>query len=258
MAHAVTNQGQFARRQRDDHHRGRHPHGDRLAGKLSGKVALIAGGDSGIGRAVAIAFAGAGADVAIIYLNDHRRAEEARQAILQQNVRCDLLAGEVASEGFCRNAVKRVMAARGHLDVLVNNPAERGGGTFGTNLLGMFCLTRAAIPYLSLGGVIINTTAVTAWRDDAHLIDDVATTGRIISFTRSIARTLVDRRIRVNAVTPGSAGLLPIRAGFRSAAQAPTATAFDVIAPSYVLLAGQSGPFMTGQVVHSEVGETAA
>ncbi len=240
MAHAVTNRGQVARRQRGLPDQGRQPRNDRPARKLKGKVALIAGGDSGIGRAVAMAFAKAGADIAIIYLNDHRRAEETRQTILQENIRCNLLAGDVASEEFCRNAVKRVIAALGRLDILVNNAAEQGDPIFRTNLLGMFCLTKAAMPHLPAGGAIINTTAVTAWRDSAHLIDDAATTGRIVSFTRSIARALIDRRIRVNAVTVGSASPL------------------EEIAPSYVFLAAQDGPFMTGQALHAKAGEAAA
>ena len=264
MAHAVTNRGQFARHQ--DQARQSRP----STGRLRGKVAAITGGDSGIGRAVAIAFAKAGADIAIIYLNGHRSAEETRQAILQENVRCSLVAGNVASEGFCRNAVKRIIAALGRLDILVNNAAEQhpradqqeiahdqNDWTLRTNLLGMFRLTRAAMPHLRAGGAIINTTAVTAWRDNAHLIDDAATAGTIVSFTRSVARTLIDRRIRVNAVTPGSVATSPIRAGvhFSRREQAP---ALDEIASSYIFLATQDGSFMTGQVLHASAAETAA
>jgi NAD(P)-dependent dehydrogenase (short-subunit alcohol dehydrogenase family) len=169
----------------------------RARGKLAGKVALVTSGDSGIGRSVAIAFANEGADVAIIYLNEHRAAEDARQRILQENGRCVLIAGNVAREDFCRNAVKRTLAAFKRLDILVNNTAERhpgpdprkiageeSGRSLRTNLLGMFYLTKAATPYLPAGGGIINTAAVTAWSDGAHLIDDPATTGTIVSFTR--------------------------------------------------------------------------
>ncbi len=224
----------------------------RASGKLSGKVALVTAGDSGIGRSVAIAFAKEGADVAIIYLNEHRDAEDTRQQILRENRRCVLIAGNVAREDFCRNAVKRTIAAFKHLDILVNNTAEQPGPdprkiggrqrdrSLRTNLLGMFCLTKAATPHLPAGGVIINTTAVTAWPDSANLIDDAATTATIVSFTRSIARALTDRRVRVNAVTPGSAPLL------------------EEIAPSYVFLATQDGPFMTDQVLHARTGEAAA
>ncbi len=234
-------------------------------------MAVITGGDSGIGRAVAMAFAKAGADIAIIYLNDHRSAEETRQTILQENVRCNLLAGDVANEEFCRNAVKRIMAALGRLDILVNNAAEQhpradqqdiaheqSDRTFRTNLLGMFCLTKSAMPHLPAGGSIINTTAVTAWRDNANLIDDAATTGTIVSFSRSVARALIDHRIRVNAVTPGSVGTPPIRAGVRSNRRREQAPALDEIASSYVFLATQDGSFMTGQVLHARAAETAA
>jgi NAD(P)-dependent dehydrogenase (short-subunit alcohol dehydrogenase family) len=233
-------------------------------------VAAITGGDSGIGRAVAIAFAKAGADIAIIYLNGHRSAEEARQAILQENVRCSLVAGNVASEGFCCNAVKRIIAALGRLDILVNNMAEqhpradqletahdRSDWTLRTNLLGMFRLTSAAMPHLRAGGAIINTTAVTAWRDNACLIDDAATAGTIVSFTRSVARTLIDRRIRVNAVTPGSVATSPIRTGVHSSRREQT-PALDEIASSYISLAAQGDSLMTGQVLHARAAETAA
>ncbi len=234
-------------------------------------MAVITGGDSGIGRAVAIAFAKAGADIAIIYLNDHRSAEATRQTILQENVRCNLLAGDVANEVFCRNALKRIMAAFGRLDILVNNAAEQHfraelqgiareqrERTFRTNLRGMFCLTKATMPHLPPGGAIINTTAVTALRDSAHLIDDAATTGSIVSFTQSIARALIDRRIRVNAVTPGSAGTPPIRAGVHSSRRREQAPALDEIASSYVFLATQDDSFTTGQVLHARAAETAA
>ena len=225
----------------------------RARGKLAGKVALVTSGDSGIGRSVAIAFAKEGADVAIVYLNEHRAAEDTRQRILRENGRCVLIAGNVAREDFCRNAVKRTLAAFERLDILVNNTAEQQPGpdprkiageererSLRTNLLGMFYLTKAAMPYLPAGGAIINTTAVTAWRDSTHLIDDAATTGTIVSFTRSIARALIDRRIRVNTVTPGSA------------------PALEEFAPSYAFLAAQDGSFVTGQALHAKASEAAA
>jgi NAD(P)-dependent dehydrogenase (short-subunit alcohol dehydrogenase family) len=224
----------------------------RARGRLSGKVALVTSGHSGIGRSVAIAFAKAGADVAIIYLNEHREAEDTRQRILRESRRCILIAGNVAKEDFCRYAVKRTIAAFKHLDILVNNTAEQVGPasqeirsdqrdrSLRTNLLGMFRMTRAAMPYLASGGTIINTTAVTAWRDNAQLIDDAATTETIASFTRSIARALIYRRICVNAVTAASTSSL------------------DDITPSYVLLAARDGPFITGQALHAKAGEAAA
>lgn len=227
------------------------PRNGRARRKLAGKTALIAAGDSGIGCAVALAFAREGAQVAIVYLNEHRKAEEVRQRILRENVRCILIAGDVARDGFCRNAVKRTIAAFKRLDILVNNATEQQPGLdsrtpdqrdrfLRANLLGMFGLTKAAMPHLCVGGAIINTTAVTAWRDSAGLIDDAATTGTIVSFTRSIARVLLDRRIRVNAVTPGSASTL------------------EQTAATYLFLAAQDGPFMTGQLLHGGTGEAAA
>src|SRR6266850_938624 len=281
MAHAVTNRGQFGQRQRARRDQERQPQpqtrmapspqagpfSDCPTGKLTGKVALVAGGDSGIGRAVAIAFAREGADIAVVYLNEHRGAEETRRAVLRENARCILVAEDTASEAQCRRAIKRIIAAFGRLDILVNNAAEQQPQgqqdvaaeprerTLRTNLLGMFCLTKAAMPHLPAGGAIINTTAVTAWRDSAYLIDDDATTATIVSFTRSLAEALIDRRIRANAVTPGPAGAPPIRASFRSGSRWECAPALGEIAPGYVSLARQDGSFMTGQVLRVRAGE---
>jgi NAD(P)-dependent dehydrogenase (short-subunit alcohol dehydrogenase family) len=207
------------------------------------------------------AFAKEGADIAIVYLNEHREAEDTRQAILRENVRCLLVAGDAANEESCRGAVKRIIAAFGRLDILVNNAAEQPPQAdlreaarehreraFRTNLLGMFHLTKAATPHLSAGGTIINTTAVTASRGNAHLIDDPMTTATIVSFTRSIAQALVGRRIRANAVTPGAS----VRSGWSRAG------ALDEIARSYVFLAAQGSSFMTGQVLHAETGDLTA
>jgi len=246
MVQAVINRGQTLQRP---------PAGAQRPRQLEGKTAAVLAGDSGIGRAVAIAFAKAGANVAIIYLNDHRSAEETRQAILRHNVRCVLVAGDAATEGFCRNAVKRILRALGRLDILVNNATEqrRNAGEsepLETDLLGIFYLTKAAIPHLAARGVVINTTAVTAWHDHAHLIDDTATTGTIVSFTRSVARTLTDRGIRVNAVTPGI-----LRTAGPRREQAP---ALDGLAPSYLLLAAGDGSIRTGQVLHVKAQKTAA
>ena len=289
MAYAVTNRGHFGQRRWARRDRERQPQPQRPmapspqagpvsdcpAGKLTGKVALIAGGDSGIGRAVAIAFAREGADIAIVYLNEHRGAEETRRAIQRENVRCILVAEDTASEGRCRRAIKRIIAAFGRLDILVNNAAEqqpqgqpsrdprdvapeRREQTLRTNLLDMFYLTAAAMPHLRAGGAIINTTAVTAWRDSAYLIDDDATTATIASFTRSLAEALIARGIRANAVTPGPVGAPPIRGTFRSGSRWEYAPAFGKIAPGYVSLAAENDLFMTGQVVHAKAGETVA
>ena len=285
MAHAVTNRGHFGQRRwaRRDQERQPQPQtrmapppqagpfSDCPAGKLTGKVALIAGGDSGIGRAVAIAFAREGADIAVVYLNEHRGAEETRRAILRENARCILVAEDTASEARCHRVIKRITAAFGRLDILVNNAAEQPplADPLGvapeprermlrTNLLGMFYLTKAAMPHLPAGGAIINTTAVTAWRDSAYLIDDDATTATIVSFTRSLAEALIDRGIRANAVTPGPAGAPPIRAGFRSGSRWGFAPALEEIAPGYISLAAENGSSMTGQVLRVRARETVA
>jgi NAD(P)-dependent dehydrogenase (short-subunit alcohol dehydrogenase family) len=285
MAHAVTNRGQIARRHRPAQDQGRplrlqtrtspslraDARQGPTAGRLRGKAALIVGGDGGIARAVAIAFAREGADIAILYLNEHRAAENTRQTILQANVRCILVAGDVTREGSCRSAVKRVIAAFGRLDILVNNAAEQRPHvdhreiahvqrvpTARTNLFGMFSLTKAALPHLPAGGAIINTTAVTAWHDSAHLIDDPETTGTIVSFTRSVAQALGARRIRVNAVTPGPAATPMIGARLPSGSRRGDTPVFGAIAPTYVFLAGGDGSFMTGQVLRAEAAEPVA
>jgi len=280
MAHAVTNRGQFARRQLPSQDQDRpsrlqtrtspslraDARTARTTGRLRGKAALIVGGDDGIGRAIAIAFAREGADIAIIYLNEHRKAENTRQAILKANVRCILVAGDVTRETSCRTTVKRVIAAFGRLDILVNNAAEQqpqvDHGKIArvqrvpierTNLLGMLRLTQAALPHVPAGGAIINTTAVTAWHDGAHLIDDPETAQTIVAFTRSVAGTLGARRIRVNAVTPGPAATPTAPA--RSRSDTPV---LGEITPAYVFLAGGSGSFLTGQVLRAAAAEPAA
>ena len=184
--------------------------------KLAGKMALISGGDSGIGRAVAFAFANEGADVTILYLNEHQDAKETVQAVEMVGRRALAIAGDVGSEAFCKRAITRVMKEFGRLDIVVNNAGEQHPQdriekitgrqlerTFRTNIFSFFYLTKAALPHLKKGGTIINTTSVTAYRGSASLIDYSSTKGAIVSFTRSLAHSLVKRGIRVNAVAPG-------------------------------------------------------
>jgi NAD(P)-dependent dehydrogenase (short-subunit alcohol dehydrogenase family) len=173
------------------------------AEKLQDKVALITGGDSGIGRAVAIAFAKEGARLAIVYLNEHKDAKETRRLIEEQGGQCILIAGDIGDEKFCRRAVQQTVKEFGRLDILVNNAAEQHPQdsiekiterqltkTFRTNIFSMFFLAKAAMKYLKPGGVIINTTSVTAYKGSGHLLDYSATKGAITAFTRSLSQAL--------------------------------------------------------------------
>ncbi|MEA2666138.1 MAG: hypothetical protein QOI11_3082, partial [Candidatus Eremiobacteraeota bacterium] len=184
----------------------------RPAGHLIGRSALITGGDSGIGRAVALAFALEGADVAIAYLDEHDDANETKRQIEAEGRRALLLAGDIGDEAFCRDAVARTVAELGRLDVLVNNAGEQHPQesiadisaaqlerTFRTNIFAMFYLVKAALPHLRPGAAIVNTTSVTAYKGSPQLLDYSATKGAIVAFTRSLALQLVERGIRVNA-----------------------------------------------------------
>jgi NAD(P)-dependent dehydrogenase (short-subunit alcohol dehydrogenase family) len=186
------------------------------SGKLNGMTALITGGDSGIGRAVAVLYAREGADVAIVYLNAHEDAEETKRHVEKEGHRCLLIPGDVKDSKFCGDAVQRTVAEFNHLDILVNNAAfqlhahsledvtdERLEETFRTNIFGYFYMARAAIPHLKEGSSIINTGSVVGLRGSAQLLDYAATKGAIHAFTMSLASNLVEKGIRVNAVAPG-------------------------------------------------------
>lgn len=248
----------------------------RACGRLEGKVALITGGDSGIGRAVAILFAKEGADVSVVYLNEHEDALETKRRIEEEGRRCVVVDGDVGDERFCALAVERTIAELGRLDVLVNNAAEQHpqesiesiteeqlDRTFRTNIFSFFHLTKAALPHLAAGSTIVNTTSVTAYRGSAHLLDYSATKGAIVAFTRSLAQSLGDRKIRVNAVAPGPVWtpLIPSTfppdkvASFGSDVPMGRAAEPAEIAPSYVFLACQDSAYMTGQVLHPNGGE---
>lgn len=188
----------------------------RGSGKLQDKVAVITVGDSGIGRAVAIAFAKEGADVAIIYKDETKDAATTCQEVEQQGRRYVSIAGDVGDENFCRRAVQQVVQQLGKLDVLVNNAGEQHPQqsledisaqqleqTFRTNIFGYFFMAKAALPHLPEGGAIVNTASVTAYQGAPELIDYSATKGAIVAFTRSLSQNLVKRKIRVNTVAPG-------------------------------------------------------
>jgi NAD(P)-dependent dehydrogenase (short-subunit alcohol dehydrogenase family) len=248
----------------------------RGAGRLAGKVALVSGGDSGIGRAVAIGFAKEGADLAILYLDEHDDARATRALVEQQGRRCMTLAGDIGDPTFCRDAVAAVIETLGRLDVVVNNAAEQHPQdrlediapdqlerTFRTNVFGMFHLSTASLPYLGAGAAIVNTTSVTAYRGSPHLIDYAATKGAIVAFTRSLAGNLKPRRIRVNAVAPGPVWTPLIPAsfpadhveGFGEQTFLGRPLEPDEIAPSYIFLASDDAIGMTGQVLHPNGGE---
>ncbi|HEX5079147.1 MAG TPA: SDR family oxidoreductase [Geminicoccaceae bacterium] len=248
----------------------------RGAGRLDGRAALISGGDSGIGRAVAIGFAKEGADVAILYLEEHDDAETTRALIEQEGRRCLALAGDVGDEAFCREAVRKAVDAFGRLDILVNNAAEQHPQerledisaaqlerTFRTNIFAMFHLAKACLPHLQEGSAIVNSTSVTAYRGSAHLIDYASTKGAIVSFTRSLAGRLKERKIRVNAVAPGPVWTPLIPAsfpaekveGFGQQTYLGRPLEPDEIAPCYIFLASDDTIAMTGQVLHPNGGE---
>ena len=250
--------------------------GYRGSEKLKDKVALISGGDSGIGRAVAVHFAREGADIGILFLEEDQDADKTKQLVEQEGRRCLLLRGDVRQEGFCREAVKKVADELGSLDILVNNAgqqypkeevseisAEQFRHTFEVNIFGYFYLTQAALQVMPEGGRIINTTSVTAFRGSGHLIDYASTKGAIVAFTRSLAQPLAKRKILVNGVAPGPIWTPLIPASFK--AEKVRTFGKNVllerpgqpseVAPAYVLLASADGSFITGQIIHVNGGE---
>lgn len=243
----------------------------KAAGKLEGKVAIITGGDSGIGRSVAVLYAREGADVAILYLDQHQDAEETRTVVEQYGRRCLTFAGDVADRDVCRKVINETLAAFGKLDILVNNAAEQHPQeklediseeqwekTFRTNIFGMFQMTKAALPHLGKGASIINTTSVTAYKGSPQLLDYSATKGAITAFTRSLSMNLAERGIRVNGVAPGPiwTPLIPSTFDADEVAEFGSNTPMkrpgqpDEVAPAYVYLASSDAAYVSGQVIH--------
>jgi NAD(P)-dependent dehydrogenase (short-subunit alcohol dehydrogenase family) len=253
----------------------------RGSNKLEGKVALITGGDSGIGRAVAVLYAREGADVAIVYLREEQRdAEETASAVEQEGRECLLIPGDVSDPQFCRHAVEQTVQEFGKLDILVNNAAyqqhqekfedvteEQFERTFRTNIFGYFYMARNAVKHMNEGGVIVNTSSITGLEGNKQLLDYSSTKGAINAFTKSLAQMLVDRKIRVNCVAPGPVWT-PLNVadkpadkvaehGAKTPLQRPAQP--EELAPAYVFFASEAdSSYITGEVLTVLGGETRA
>ena len=247
----------------------------RGSGKLHGKVAIITGGDSGIGRAVAVAFAKEGADVAVVYLEEQKDARETQKLVDEHGRKCLLIEGDVGEEDFCRDAMEKTVREFGKIDILVNNAAEQHlqdsieqiseeqlTRTFRTNIFSFFFMTKAAMSHLKKGAVIINTTSVTAYKGSPKLLDYSSTKGAIVAFTRSLSQALAEKGIRVNAVAPGPIWTPLIPSSFPAeevetfGSDTPLGRPGqpEEVAPSYVFLASDDASYMTGQVLHPNGG----
>ena len=245
--------------------------------RLKDKVALITGADSGIGRGVAALFAREGADVAIIYLCEHDDAQKTKDIVEKEGRRAIAIAGDVGDKDFCRRAVRETVDQLGRLDILVNNAGEQHPDkditqideqqlrrTFQTNIFGMFFMTQAAEPHLKKGSAIINCTSVTMYKGSPQLLDYSATKGAITAFTRSLARNLVDKGIRVNAVAPGPIWTPLNPFGGQKPEDIPEFGKDtpmgrpgqpNEVAPSFLFLACEDSSYMIGQVLHPDGGD---
>lgn len=249
----------------------------RGSGKLEGKVALITGGDSGIGRSIAVLYAKEGADVAISYLHEDKDAQKTQHLVEERGRKCLLIPGDIGNEPFCRKVIETVIQEFGRLDILVNNAAEQQeeeGTTlenitpeslhhiFSTNLFSMFYLIKAALPHLKEGSAIINTTSVTAYQGNGFLVSYSTTKGAIVALTRSLAAPLLQKGIRINAVAPGPiwTPMIPATAsseevesfGKNVMMQRPGQPV--EVATCYVFLASEDSSYFTGQVLHPNGG----
>jgi NAD(P)-dependent dehydrogenase (short-subunit alcohol dehydrogenase family) len=248
-------------------------------GKLKNKVALITGGDSGIGRAIAVAMAREGAKIAIVYLEEHKDANATAKLVEREGSEAIVLAGDVGDEDFCQAAVEDTIERFGGLDILVNNAGEQHESddprqidaaqierTFRTNVFSFFYMAKHALRRMKKGGSIINTASITAYRGHKTLLDYSATKGAIVSFTRSLSQALEDDGIRVNAVAPGPIWTPLIPASFdpervsKHGASAPMERPGqpNEVAPCYVFLASEEASYISGQVLHPNGGNVVA
>ena len=241
------------------------------SGKLMNKVALITGGDSGIGKAVAIAYAREGADIAIVYLDEHKDAEDTKKLIEAKGRKCILIPGDIGEDTICLDALNKTIKEFGKIDILVNNAAEQHPQnsiedittqqlekTFKTNIFAMFYMVKAALPHLKEGATIINTSSVTAYEGHKTLIDYSATKGAIVTFTRSLALSLATRKIRVNAVAPGPIWTPLIPSSFSASEVGKFGSNTPLgrpgqpveLAESYVFLASEGASYINGETIH--------
>lgn len=245
------------------------------SGKLKNKIAIITGGDSGIGHATALAFAKEGADIAIIYLNEHKDAKHTKKQVENLGKRCLLISGNLRDEKFCQRAVQKIKNFFGKINILVNNAGEQHSEkniqkltrqhiikTFETNIFSYFYMIKAVLPYLKKGDAIINTASVTCYKGSSHLIDYSATKGAIVALTRSLSETLLQKGIRINGVAPGPIWTPLIVSTFSKkeikqfGKNVPMKRPGqpEEVAPCFVFLASDDSSYMSGQILHPNGG----